>query len=218
MKIIVNNDCYVQVRDILFLAKIYNSKVFMNKYLELINNGKVDVDFIKVTSNKLKEALENGAIINFDDFRDSSITALGSYLVTMYTGVCNNDKEKVYVEHKADAIRDIIAFKNGKLPYAIPLIPNGKERYEDSNLKVVCESTIFDNYYIIKKVDGNKINNISYQDFINSVIDKIKEKRGSIIKGRIIDKGDYLVLCLEEEIVKKESYFKRFKKVFKKET
>ena len=57
MKIIVNEKVYVQVRDILFLARLYKSEILMNYYLSFINQGFLDYDFIKSKNSLLNKIL-----------------------------------------------------------------------------------------------------------------------------------------------------------------
>ena len=63
MKIITNTKfygklCYVQVKDVLFLARYTGNKRLMQDYINTINNGKSDNEFIKVSGDSYIKAFE----------------------------------------------------------------------------------------------------------------------------------------------------------------
>lgn len=185
MKIITNTKsngilCYVQVKDILFLARITKNHKMMEQYVKLINDGKVDDDFIRITQTSLIELFTRcDHIINFSDYADknSSVTYLSNLLVNMNSTVVGGELERECLQHKSDGIRDVMAFKKGELEYKIPLVASGKVEYTSDNEEFYFESTIIDGCYILKTKDGSSVQNHEYYEFYVACLKRLFQEQ-----------------------------------------
>ena len=221
MKIITNTKingelCYVQVKDILFLARITKNANVMQQYITLINSGHTDNEFVRITQKSYIKAIKNcDYIVDFVEFGDSKLQTsyLSSLIVTLNFSVIN-EFDKECVEHKTDGLRDIMSFKRGDLEYKIPLIPNGviEKCNEDENL--VFSSTVIDNCFIIKSVDGTAVQNIDYFDFYLDCLDIIYNEFYPNIpfeerKHDVIDRGGVIIIQIYDIKKKKENIVNR---------
>ena len=187
MKIIINEKKYVQVRDILFLAKLYNSEILMKYYLFLINNGYIDNDFVKSTNS----------LIDFRDYQDYSDLHLSNLLISLSSRTGSD-----IIEHKLDDLREIISYKRRELGYAIPLIPDEKIDINYDDLGLSFKSTIFKDYYLIETISGEEIGERDYREALRRGLSLI----GCSLDGNynLINKGSYIVICLTNKEKKKE--------------
>ena len=197
MKIIINEKKYVQVRDILFLAKLYNSEILMKYYLFLINSGYIDNDFVRSTNSLLNRILDTDALIDFRDYQDYSDLHLSNLLISLSSRVGSD-----IIEHKLDDLREIISYKRRELGYAIPLIPDEKIDIKYDNLGLSFKSTIFKDYYLIETISGEEIGERDYREALRRGLSLI----GCSLDGNynLINKGSYIVICLTSEEKKKE--------------
>lgn len=160
--------CYVQVKDVMFLARITKNHKMMEQYVKLINNGKGDDDFIRVTQTSLIDLFTRcDHIINFSDFanKDSNLTYLSNLLVNMNTTLVGGDLEKECIQHKSDDIRDIMSFKKRELDYKIPLVPSGVVEYTNDEGNLYFDSTVVEDCFILTTKDGSPVQNHDYYDF-----------------------------------------------------
>ena len=215
MKIITNTKrngklCYVQVRDVLFLARMTGNKRLMEDYLKYINAGKSDYEFIKVSGDSYIKAFELcDYIIDFGEYNKRDIGI--NYLTNMV-------KNKAYVvhkdrfgeegmEHQIDALRDVMAYKRGELEYKIPMVADGRLEYTSNDNMFTLDSTIFDNCYVVSTTSGLPINEIDYSDFLEESLNKIFE--GVSKEERLYDTfvvGKVLVIKVrKKEVEKKKS-------------
>ncbi len=197
MKIIVNEKVYVQVRDILFLARLYKSEILMNYYLSFINQGFLDYDFIKSKNSLLNKILATDIIIDYRDYADYTDYHLSSLIINL-SSTHNGNKD--IVEHKMDDLRDIISIVRKDANYTIPLIPDDKivKRYDDLNL--CFKSTIIPNYYLLEPINGEEPTH--YQEAVDRGIASLKKQ--GIIKEeqpsyQLISKETYYVVCFIKE-------------------
>lgn len=168
--------CYVQVRDVLFLAKMTNNQRLMKDYLMFVDEGRTDYEFIKVSGDSYIRAFELcDYIIDFSEYSKKDIGI--NYLSNMI-------KSKVYVNsrdssceeginHQIDAVRDMMAYKRGGLNYEIPLVADGRIELLSRDFKYTFESTIIDGYFVLKAVDGSDLENQDYQEFLDNGIKRI---------------------------------------------
>lgn len=210
MKVVVNDKIYVQVRDIIFLARLYKNKVLMNYYLSLINQGFGDNDFVKANNKLLNKLLASDIIIDFNECKDYSDYHLSSLIITL-TLTSNGISE--VLEHKIDDLRDMISLKRNELGYSIPLIPDDKinEVYDDLN--GCFKSTIFSDYYVIESLNGEEVGDT--QELLKRGLKYLHDK-GLIredVKYHVISKGSYVVLCIEKkkEVTILDKITKKFK-------
>lgn len=158
MKIITNTKfsgklCYVQVKDLLFLARYTGNKRLMQDYINTINNGKSDDEFIKVSGDSYIRAFELcDYIIDFSEYsrRDIGVNYLANMIKTKAYAMPREQRDQEGLELQIDAVRDIISYKRGGLDYKIPLVPNGKVEMIDKTHKYVFESTIVDDCFVLK--------------------------------------------------------------------
>ena len=121
--------CYVQVRDVLFLAKMTDNQRLMKDYLRFINEGKTDYEFIKVSGDSYIRAFELcDYIIDFSEYSKKDIGI--NYLSNMVKSkIYVSSRDSFYEEginHQIDSVRDMMAFKKGELDYKIPLVADGR--------------------------------------------------------------------------------------------
>lgn len=212
MKVIVNDKVYVQVRDILFLARTYKVKNLMDYYLFLINQGHLDTDFIRSTNVLLNKVLKRDVIIDFRDYQDYSDLHLGNLIIALAS--VNQGNNEV-LEHKLDDLRDIISLKRNELNYSIPLIPDDKVDLSFADLQLSFKSTIFSNYYLIEAKED--ISNYKYLEALQRGI-KVLQTKGLIeddVSYELINKGSYMVVSFNDKKNKKERVIDRVVKKFK---
>ena len=156
MKIITNTKlygkvCYVQVKDVLFLARYTGNKRLMQDYLNSINSGKSDNEFIKVSGDSYIRAFELcDYIIDFSEYskRDIGVNYLSNMIKTKVYAMPKDEMAKEGLDYQIDGIRDIIAYKRGDLDYKIPLVADGRIEYVSNNL--IFNSTIVNGCFTLK--------------------------------------------------------------------
>lgn len=181
MKIITNTKlngklCYVQVKDILFLARYTDNKRLMQDYLNAINSGKCDNDFVKVSGDSYIKAFELcDYIIDFVEYskRDIGVNYLSNMVKIKAYALPKEKKDQEGLDYQIDGVRDIISFKRGDLDYKIPLIANGLVEIKSADNKYVFNSTVIDGCFSLKMLDGSNLEGQDYQEFLNSSIKKV---------------------------------------------
>lgn len=180
MKIITNTKlygkvCYVQVKDVLFLARYTGNKRLMQDYLNSINNGKSDNEFIKVSGDSYIRAFELcDYIIDFSEYsrKDIGVNYLSNMVKTKVYAMPKDKRDQEGLDYQIEGVRDIISYKRGELDYRIPLVPNGKMEILSKDKRFVFESTIIDDCFSLKTVDGSDIEKSDYQLFLDECIDR----------------------------------------------
>ena len=180
MKIITNTKlygkvCYVQVKDVLFLARYTGNKRLMQDYLNSINNGKSDNEFIKVSGDSYIRAFELcDYIIDFSEYsrKDIGVNYLSNMVKTKVYAMPKDKRDQEGLDYQIEGVRDIISYKRGELDYRIPLVPNGKMEILSKDKRFVFESTIIDGCFSLKTVDGSDIEKSDYQLFLDECIDR----------------------------------------------
>lgn len=180
MKIITNTKlygkvCYVQVKDVLFLARYTGNKRLMQDYLNSINNGKSDNEFIKVSGDSYIRAFELcDYIIDFSEYsrKDIGVNYLSNMVKTKVYAMPKDKRDQEGLDYRIEGVRDIISYKRGELDYRIPLVPNGKMEILSKDKRFVFESTIIDGCFALKTVDGSDIEKSDYQLFLDECIDR----------------------------------------------
>ena len=229
MKIITNTKrngelCYVQVKDLLFLAKLTKNKNIMQQYISMINNSYSDDDFVRITQEGYKNAIKKcDYIVDFTEFSSKkvSIAYLSKLIVTMSFSIMD-EFESQCVEHKADGIRDIMAFKKGELDYKMPLIVNGGFEYENNDKTLYLDDTILDDCFVIKTSDGSDVQTHDYFSFYLECIDKIYNERYADVvqqerKFDVYDRGNTLMIIIRNQEKKKVNGFSKILGKLKKE-
>ena len=181
MKIITNTKlngklCYVQVKEILFLARYTDNKRLMQDYLNAINSGKCDNDFVKVSGDSYIKAFELcDYIIDFVEYskRDIGVNYLSNMIKIKAYALPKEKKDQEGLDYQIDGVRDIISFKRGDLDYKIPLIANGLVEIKSADNKYVFNSTVIDGCFSLKTLDGSNLEGQDYQEFLNSSIKKV---------------------------------------------
>ena len=218
MKIITNTKregllCYVQVKDILFLARITNNKVLMQQYLSLINEGRFDNEFIKITQSSLIDIINKcDYIVDFNELSksDCTISYLSRLIININYAVPSNDVMKECIDYKTDGIRDVMAFKKGELDYTIPLVANGVLEYTSEDSRYILESTVVPNTFTIRVSDGSEVQNNDYYSFYLEAVDKIfntmyPELDNNDREFSCVDRGKILIISIKNKTKKKES-------------
>jgi hypothetical protein len=229
MKIITNTKhdgevCYVQFKDIGFLARITANKSLMMQYIAFINSGYVENDFIKITQPLYVKVIKNcDYIVDFIDLSSESVSLgyLSNLIVTLNFSF-NGDFCKECVDHRTDGIKDIIAFKTGEVDFKIPLISNGDIEFISEDKVMVFNSTILENTFVLRRIDGDDIHKVNYYDFYLECIDKIYSFKYPDIEAEnrdfvSFDKGSSLVIRINNKIKKekKNSFSKILSKIKK---
>jgi hypothetical protein len=181
MKIITNTKrqgklCYVQVKDLLFLARYTDNRRLMQDYLNCINNGKTDEEFIKVSGDGYIKAFELcDYIIDFSEYCSRNIgTEYLSRLITTKAYVAPKDaKEKDGVEHQIDGIRDAIAYKRGDTDYRVPLVSDGRLEATSGDGKFIFDSTVVNDCFVLSTADGSELYESNYQEFFDECVNKV---------------------------------------------
>ena len=181
MKIITNTKrqgklCYVQVKDLLFLARYTDNRRLMQDYLNCINNGKTDEEFIKVSGDGYIKAFELcDYIIDFSEYCSRNIgTEYLSRLITTKAYVAPKDaKEKDGVEHQIDGIRDAIAYKRGEPDYRVPLVSDGRLEAASGDGKFIFDSTVVNDCFVLSTADGSELYESDYQKFFDECVNKV---------------------------------------------
>lgn len=228
MKIITNTKrcgelCYIQVKDVLFLARYTKNEPLLEKYIKLINNGLNDDVFIRVDNEGLKQAIKMcDSIVDFCEFADNSVSIayLSNLLVNINTiGLAKEDKESI--KYKSDAIRDIMSFKKGELDYTIPLVPSGEVEYENEE-GVLFESTVVNDCFIVHMKDGSDIMEHDYYQFYLDCLDRIystiySQYNRDNLEYKGFNRNNMIIVKIEKTPLKKESKVKQvLSKVLKK--
>lgn len=204
--------CYVQVKDILFLARITRNDGVMQHYINLINEGYIDTDFVRITQESYINIIKRCEfIVDFIEFgnRNTPVSYISSLIVNLNfaTGDCVT---KEGISHKVDDLRDIMAFKNGKLEYKIPLVTNGSIEMENEDETLLLDGTVINDYFILKTIDGDEIQNKDYYEFYLNCLDRIYNEFYPDIerterKHDVYDRGNVLIICIHKQEKKKES-------------
>ena len=218
MKVIVNDKVYVQVRDILFIARLYGNEKIMNYYLFLINQEFLDTDFVLSNNFLLNKILKSSLILDFNEYRDYSNFHISNLIISLSSVKMD---EQGISSHQIDDLRDIMNFKRGVLQYTIPLIPNGKidEKYDDLRLRF--RSTIFNEYFIIEAEKQEDICNYDYMECLKRGINMLKNKGSLLLEEpvyNLINKGNCMIVSFKKEKTKKETIINKIAKKVKKET
>ncbi|MGN1372319.1 MAG: hypothetical protein ACI4XM_08625 [Candidatus Coprovivens sp.] len=217
MKIITNTKhsgelCYVQVRDILFLAELTGNVNLMNQYYNLINEGKTDEEFVRIFQKAYIDIYKRcDFIIDFCEFcgEDVSINYISRLMVNMNVFIRNKNDRK-FINHKSDDLRDIIAFKNGVLNYKIPLIVDGRFEVFNDDKSLSLNSTILKDHFVIKSTDGLDIKSKDYYDFYLGCINRIFDIFYPNIdisdrKFTVIENGSILIIRIDNILKKKNN-------------
>ena len=202
--------CYVQVKDLLFLAKYTGNKRLMQDYIDAIDKGKSDSDFVKVNGESYIRAFELcDYIVDFNKYnkKDVNFNYL-SNLVKMKTyAMCRNIKEKEGLDYQIDGVRDIIAFKNGELEYKIPLLPDGRVEMFDNTNEYLFRSTIIDGYFVLEKVGKGDLNEQDYKNFLDVSVKKVFDVFYPGVKEKIYSSfvvGNTLVVSIKKRESKRK--------------
>ena len=206
MKIIVNRKdetvCYVQLRDLVFLAN-RNIHVFRELSIQFINEGKTLEEFVRINNIKLIEYIGNcNEIIEFDDYVNNSIESISNVIVTKNLLYKADSVSNAIVRHQTDDLHDIIAFKKGELNYSIPLVCTDEFVLELGNVRV-C-STILKNKFIIK-VDGE----VNIADLLEQIKENIINKLNlkADYEFKVVElNGNYLLSIVPAKKVKKNVF------------
>lgn len=203
------NLCFTQVKDILFLARIYNNDKLMRYYVKLLNNSYLDNEFVKVHINFVDLVRNCEDIINFSDYVLCDVNYLSNYLVTMNCLTYVNDScEKERLMYKSDGIRDMMYFKRRELDYLIPIVPNGEFEIFDVNNELVFDSSIIPDVFLLRTIDGGDVNTIDYDEFFKKCIDEVYKSKYSYVNDderdyEYKDRGDTFVLYINNRPPKK---------------
>ena len=217
MKIITNTKlngklCYVQVKDILFLARYTNNKRLMQDYLNAINNGKTDNEFIKVSGDSYIRAFELcDYIIDFVEYskRDIGVNYLSNMVKIKAYALPKEKRDQEGLDYQIDGVRDIISFKRGDLDYKIPLIANGLIEIKSADNKYVFNSTVIDGCFSLKTLDGSSLDDNNYREFLSNSINKMFDKMYPDNIEREYSSfvmGNTLVISVKKSEVKKKSF------------
>ena len=217
MKIITNTKlygklCYVQVKDVLFFARYTGNKRLMQDYINTINKGKSDNEFIKVSGDSYIKAFELcDYIIDFSEYskRDIGVNYLSNMVKSKIYALPKEKKDQEGLEHQIEGVRDMMAYKSGTLEYKIPLIDDGRLEIISKDKKMIFTSSIIDNCFTIVTTDGKDINEVDYHEFLESSLERVY----STLYGDVTDKsyntfviGNTLVInVLRNNEVKKKS-------------
>lgn len=218
--------CFIQVKDILFLANITKNKKLMEQYLNLINDGKTDDEFIKIIQESFISIIDKcDYIIDFTDFnsKDASLNYLSRLIINMNYNIPSDDVKRECLDHKTEGIRDIIDFKRGGLEYKIPLVPDGALECLSSDGRLSLESTVLPDTFIIKAIDDSDVQNNDYYDFYLESLDKIfsllyPEVDENDKKVTCFDRGKMLVINISRCTKKKENKLNKLLAKIKKES
>lgn len=210
MKIIVRKKnetvCYVQLRDLVYLAsgKRNSFRELSCKYIE---EGKIMSDFVRVSDKTMIDIIENlEDIVDINDYKSYSIDSLSHLLVSKHLFCSDGDKRRV--DHQTMDIQDIISYRKGELPYAIPLVADDRLNVNINGYMVM--STNCDNKFIIQSQDD--VN----QD-LEMAIDIIRKLalENNLLKGdveythRVVNVDGYQVITFVPLNKKKKNVFQK---------
>ena len=230
MKIITNTKfygklCYVQVKDVLFLARYTGNKRLMQDYINTINNGKSDNEFIKVSGDSYIKAFELcDYIIDFSEYsrKDIGINYLSNLVKTKAYAMPKDEKDQEGLDHQIDGVRDMIAYKRGDIDFKIPLVSDGKFEKLSQDNKLLFSGTIIDGCYSLKRIDGKDISEVDYQEFLNNCLDNVYNTLyPGIAKEEIVcnsyTTGNILVINMNKPVIKKKTVVGKILAKIKKE-
>ena len=208
MKVIVHKKnetiCYVQLRDLVYLASGKRNS-FRDLSCKYIEEGKIMTDFVRVSDKAMIDIIENlEDIIDIEDYKAYSIDSLSHLLVSKHLFSVPNAQRRV--EHQTDDIQDLILYKKGELPYAMPLIAD--DRLVRNINGYMVSSTNCDNKFIVKCDQG-------FADDFILVIDILKKLAldNNLLKSdveysyRVVDVDGCQVITFVREEKKKKNMF-----------
>ena len=205
MKITYNEKKYIQVRDVLFLAQIYQSPKLLNSYSKLINKGYLDTDFIMINNPLILKMAENKCLVSFNTYQYQDPLNIENYLLSIYHNlVSDSDKEAIINEYRAEQLRDILACKYHKLPYNLPLIPSKKINLSNNDNNLYFTSTIYDNYFLLQAPHNQPLKSYD-QSFLQNAIQYVIEHQYPDypdIPYQIITHSQYLIIKFQPPQVK----------------
>ncbi len=228
MKIITNTKrngklCFVQVKDILFLARMTGNKRLMQDYLNAINNGKCDNEFIKVSGDSYIRAFELcDYIIDFSEYsrKEVGINYLSNLVKTKVYAMPKEKIDQEGLDYQINGVRDIISYKRGELDYKIPMVADGRIEFISKDNKFTFDSTIVDGCFALTILDGTSLEGTDYQEFLDSSIDRVYSTLYPDVTERNIKTfvtGNTLVVSIRKVEVKKKSVVGKILAKIKKE-
>lgn len=214
MKIIIKNKdqelCYIQIRDLIILAKITQDNSLIKNYLSLINNGHQDFEFLPLKDKRIVRIVKNlPDIIDFRSSKNDSIEYLSERIISLYL-LKSRPREKQIKDLTANDLRDIIAYKRGELSYQIPALPDGNLHLENLSLNLEFDSTILEDCYLLRSLTKEDLNTIDYSEFLNSSLNQVYQTYYPTIPKEEItyqsyNQNDHLILRIQPPKEKKKS-------------
>ena len=155
MKIVFKNEnnetkCLAQIRDFKYLAIRFDSKFFLTRYNSMRAHGQKDEDFVEITNEKTREIILNCSyIVDFSEFAKLDLVSLSRFVVL--SSGSTGPKDRLDNDHRRVDLQDIADFKNGLLPYRIPVTFDNNV-FMDMGPVYFGSSTI-PGYYMLRKKD-----------------------------------------------------------------
>lgn len=175
MKIIIENNnqksCYIQIKDLIILAEITKNNSLIKEYLNLINHGYQNFEFLPIKNKKMIAIIKNlPDIIDFRTSKDDSIEYLSHRIINLYS-IRDNTKSSKIKDLIAGDLKDIIAYKRKELSYKIPAIPDGKFHLENKEHSLAFDSTIIEDCYLLRSLNREELDKET--SFLNSAIEQV---------------------------------------------
>ena len=153
MKIIIRNEngikkCFVQVRDINYLAERFNVGR-LNRYV-LGDRKPEETEFVEIKDMKLAKVIEGcQSIVDFEEMAKLDDFSLGRIILLAHSYLGKESRDE---EQRVRDLQDIMSFKQGKLGYQIPVI---LREVVFENEDMVLGSSTLPGYHILKSINGS---------------------------------------------------------------
>ena len=177
MKIIIRDEqgikrCFVQMRDLEYLADRYGSVFFGGLVARKNRREKHSPEeFTEITNIDIANIIDrNPYIVDFSDNARWDLLTL-SRMVILTQSPMSIGKRRMDEQHKVEDLQDLMNFKRGMLTYGIPIFYDENILFEDG--EVFFGSTTLPGYYMIrsenKDLDLNAYLNDNLQELFSLV-------------------------------------------------
>ena len=198
---------YIQIRDIKHLIEDRNLRILERLYRQCINNGKTEVDFIRLDNQYYIDIINNyEEIIDFNYYINES----QNYLARVLINSVYDDREST--KHKIEAIRDVIAFQRGELDYKIPIVPTRAFACLNEKQGLFFTTSNLPDLYILSSTTDKSLDQIDYHNFLKEQIKNIKDMehiKEEELEVDMVPIDNKIIVKIAKKKLKKESIFKK---------
>ncbi len=173
MKIVTDSQsatkaCYIQQKDLLYLGQKLGDTSLITLYEENRASSIADNTFLYIKDIDLISLIIcDTELINFVDYAHTPTGIIAIDILSKLSSLLEI-QERATTKNAIRDLRDIIAYRNGSLPYTIPPVPTDQYVMDYKNL--TFSSTIFDDVYLLRTINGEDINSYDYLSYLTNCL------------------------------------------------